>query len=186
MTALLRVNWQRRRQQGFNYSASATWSGSDYDPGMGFILRNGFTQLGGEVAYDWLPGASSSLQRVSPSFSASIFLRNDDLGTDLNVNQAIESVEIEHFWSLEFRSGDRVFVGPELLIEDLDEPLDFPENTSVPAGRYTFFAVGGIYTIHDGRLMFRSVPRSSLRRKMLAERLGERRCNEEDSPGSQS
>ncbi|MCH8960051.1 MAG: carbohydrate binding family 9 domain-containing protein [Bacteroidetes bacterium] len=152
-TALLRVNWQRRRQQGFNYSASATWSGSDYDPGMGFILRNGFTRLGGEVAYDWLPGESSSLRRVSPSFSASVFLRNDDLGTDLNVNQAIESAEIEHFWTLEFRSGDRLFVGPKVQVEDLEAVLAFPEDTEVPAGRYTFYNVGGLFFMHDGRLL---------------------------------
>ena len=152
-TGLLRATWQRRRQEGFNYSASLTRSGSDYDPGMGFITRNGFTRLGGDLAYDWLPGESPTFRRISPGFAASVFLRNDDLSNDRSVDQAIESAEIEHFWTLQFRSGDFLFVGPELLIEDLDEPLDFPEDTGVPAGRYTFFNVGGFYSMHDGRLL---------------------------------
>ncbi len=152
-TALLRATWQRRRQQGFNYSASATRSGADYNPGMGFITRNGFTRLDGEVAYDWLPSESSTFRRISPGFSASIILRNDDLGTDLNVNQAIESASVGLSGVLEFRSGDFLFAGPEVEIEDLEEAIEFPEDTDVPVGRYTFYTLSAFFMMHDGRLL---------------------------------
>ena len=99
-SALLRATWTRRRQQGFNYAASLTRSGRDYDPGLGFIRRNGFTRLGGEVAYDWLPDESSSFRRISPSLFGSVFVRNEDLGKDMTINQAIESASLGNSWTV--------------------------------------------------------------------------------------
>ena len=150
-TALMRATWTRRRQQGFNYAASLTRSGADYDPGVGFITRNGFTRLGGGIGYGWFPAETSALRQVTPNLEASVFFRNDDLGDGLN--RAIESAAIGHDWELEFKSGDNLFVGPEIVVEDLVEPLDFPDDTVVPPGRYTFSTFRAFYFMHDGRLL---------------------------------
>ncbi len=150
-TALLRATWTRRRQEGFNYNISLTRSGSDYNPGVGFIRRNGFTRLGGWTAYGWFPGETSRFRQVTPSLEASVFFRNDLLGDGLN--RAIESASIGHDWQLEFKSGDNLFVGPEVVVEDLVEPLDLPDAATVPAGRYTFSTFRVFYFMHDGRLL---------------------------------
>ncbi|MFQ5570392.1 MAG: DUF5916 domain-containing protein [Rhodothermales bacterium] len=150
---LVRVQWQRRRQRGFNYSNSVTWSGDDYTPGMGFVTRNGFTRLGSRVAYDWYPGGTSALRRLSPSLTSSVFFRNEDLGGEKSLNRAIESVSLRHSWSLELKSGDNLSLGTQMQVEDLDHALSFPEDTNVPAGRYTFYGLSGSLRLHNGRLL---------------------------------
>ena len=70
----------------------------------------------------------------------------------MNVNQTIESASVGLSAVLEFRSGDFLFAGPEIEIEDLEEAIEFPENTWVPAGRYTFYTLSAFVMMHDGRL----------------------------------
>ncbi len=143
--ALVLAQWERRRSEGFHYEARLTRAGADYRPGMGFITRQDFTELTSRFAYGRFPGAGSAFTSVTPEVSGTVAFRNDD-GT-------VESASVEHEWGLDFKSGRSVEGEVEVRTEDLRRPLAFPENTSVPAGRYTF-ATGNVgYESPNGQLL---------------------------------
>ncbi len=142
---LLRARWQRRGQQGLTYTAALTRSGDAYDPGLGFVTRRGFTQPFGSLSYGWFAGDASPIRRVTPSLFASVYFRNDD--------GSVESVFLNHAWNVELKTGDNLQFGPQLQVEDLTEPLSFPEDTEVPAGRHTFYTFQGSYRMQSGRLL---------------------------------
>ena len=50
------------------------------------------------------------------------------------------------------KSGDEYEFELSAQVEDLLEPLTFPENTSVPVGRYDFYELSGEYRMRDGTL----------------------------------
>ena len=50
------VNWNRRGIKGLGYNLSYSRSGDNFNPGIGFELRNNYTRLGERVQYGWIPG----------------------------------------------------------------------------------------------------------------------------------
>jgi len=136
-SGLFRAQWQRRGQQGLTYRAGLTWSGADYNPGIGFVTRRDFFQPRARLAYGWFAPESSSLRQITSSFSADVFLRNDD-GT-------VESAILTHAWNLEPKAGGSLNLSANLEVEDLREPLGLPEDTEVPEGRYTFYNLMASY-----------------------------------------
>ena len=139
------VRWERRRTEGLYYQGTVTRAGAEYRPDMGFITRRDFTKLGGRVAYGWFLSGVSSLRKVTPEASGTVALRNAD-GT-------VQSAEVEHEWNAEFDAGRTLEAEGRLRIEDLRDPLSFPENTSVPAGRYRFASAGLRHDPPEGQLL---------------------------------
>ncbi len=144
-TGLFRARWQRRGQQGLTYTAALTRSGADYNPGIGFVTRRAFTQPFGALSYGWFPEGDTPVRRVTPRAFASVYFRNED--------GSLESLFASHQWSVEMKSGDQFSLGGQLQVEDLRRTLFFPEDTEVPAGRYTFTRVQGSYRMNSGRLL---------------------------------
>ncbi len=133
----LLVELQRRRRDGFGYSTSFTWSGPDYDPGLGFTQRNDFVQLEERVWHGWLPSAESSLLWHALSLDALAILRNRD--------RTVESAELGPGWEFGRRSGAAGSIEAKLVYEDLQEPFLLPSDVTVPPGSYTFYRMGGSY-----------------------------------------
>jgi len=69
-----------------------------------------------------------------------------------NEDGTIESVDWNFWYYNEQKSGAEINPWANLVYEDLREPIAFPEDTDVPAGRYTFFTVHGGYEMAPGRL----------------------------------
>ena len=144
-SSLVVAQWARRRSEGVFYEISGIRSGADYRPDMGFVTRRDFTELSGALAYGRYPGAGSAFTSVTPKVNGSIALRN--------VDRTVQSAQVEHEWGFAFKSGRSLNADAEVRVEDLREPLAFPENTTVPRGRYTFGTVGLRYGAPDGNLL---------------------------------
>jgi len=139
------VRWERRRSDGLHYQTTLTRAGADYRPDVGFITRRDFTELGGDVAYGHFPEGTSLFRRITPRLSGTIALRNED--------GSAESMRLEHAWEWAFAAGQTLRPSVEVRMEDLRSPLDFPENTTVPAARYTFGSAGLQFGPSDGSLL---------------------------------
>ena len=144
--ARLRLNWQRRKQTGFGYDLGFSRAGLDYDPGIGFEMREDFTRLGNSVFYGWIEREESWLFRHRIFLNGFLFLRNAD--------GAVESAEIGPAWEFESKSGYTGNLALRILHEGVDEVIEFDDNGDVPVGEYTFFGLKGKVTTPWGRRLY--------------------------------
>ncbi|MYK17581.1 carbohydrate binding family 9 domain-containing protein [Candidatus Poribacteria bacterium] len=135
-TAMFLTELTRRTDVGFDYELVVARSGKDFLPGIGYTRREDFTQLRGSARYDWLMGKGTAIRQVSPlQFSGFIVLRNED--------RSVESAEFDYNTDFEWKSGAALSMDLEMDYEDLIEDEDFPEDTVIPAGSYTYFRTEG-------------------------------------------
>ena len=139
-----RFRLERRGQIGFSYIASMTWEGSDFNPGIGFVSRRDFYEPFMRATYGWFAKDSSPIRSIRPGLFAFIYFRNSD--------NSIESGFFRHDWDFSMKSGDMHTIEFSSTIEDLREPLSFPEDTEVPIGTYDFYTLGWQYEMRDGNL----------------------------------
>ena len=139
------VRWERRRTKNLHYQGTVTRAGADYQPDLGFITRRDFTEVDGRVAYGWFPSGDGALRKLTPDVEGTAAFRNTD-GT-------VESARLEHAWRAEFDDGRALYARGRVRTEDLREQLSLPEETGVPAGRYTFSAVDLGHGPSEGQLL---------------------------------
>ncbi|MFQ6113926.1 MAG: DUF5916 domain-containing protein [bacterium] len=142
----MRVNWERRTIKGISYNLSYSQSGDDYNPGIGFEMRDNYTRFGNSVLYGWIPGKESSLLRHQISVNGFLFLRNTD--------RSIESAIIGPGWEFTTKSGYSGEIAANIDYEDLREPFSLSDNIEVPAGQYTFYGLNGEFSTPMGKLFF--------------------------------
>ncbi len=58
----LLVQWERRNLKGLSYEMMYTYSGDQFNPGIGFELFDNFQGIRGKLNYGWLPGEKSGLR----------------------------------------------------------------------------------------------------------------------------
>ncbi len=138
--------WERRVMQGFNYEFSLTRSGKDFLPAIGYTTREDFTEFSWRVHYDSWPEESLRLRKYSLfQILGSAAYRNTD-GT-------LESAWAEWGTDCSWKSGAFIWADAEIYHEDLREAIEFPDNTEIPTGSYTYqrLEVGG--STPPGRLL---------------------------------
>ncbi|MFT4604040.1 MAG: hypothetical protein ACI9W4_000759 [Rhodothermales bacterium] len=128
--ALARLWWERRTQAGLSYRGGATYSGNAYNPGVGFSTRDDYFSPRIGVGYGWFPGEKSLFRRVSPSSLWRAYYRRAD--------SSLESAFWLNSLALEFKTGHNLTLEAEYQLDDLTSQVDFPEDTTVPAGTYEF------------------------------------------------
>lgn len=141
--SLIRVEWQRRRQQGFNYSLWFTQWGEQFVPRMGFYTQTGFSQPFGRMGYGWILGENSRIRQISINVFGNTFVRNSDGKLDL--------AYWGNFNRLEMKSGEMYSISTFGSYEDLPDTLSLPKDTYVPSGTYTFYSTNINYTSPAGR-----------------------------------
>ncbi len=145
----LSVNWERRTLKGFAYDLMATYSGADFNPGLGFQMRDDYTRLGNRILYGWISDEASSLLRHDVFLDGFLVRRNSDGST--------ESVEIGPGWEFMTKSSAMGKVEARTYYEDLTDSLSFSDDVSVPPGSYTFFGVRGFYLSPMGRMFYTQI-----------------------------
>lgn len=146
-TGRLNVDLERRRRQGPGYQTQFVWSGRDYHPASGFTQRNDFTQLDQVLWYTWLPDASSRFIWHSLQMRGLFFFRN--------VGFELETAEIGPAWEFSFKSGADALIESFVTHESILLPFKLSDRVEVPAGAYTFYRIGGNYSMSQ-RHLFRT------------------------------
>lgn len=124
------VNWERRKQEGLSYSAGINYSGTEFDPGIGFEMIDNFIATAPSLRYTWISPEKSWLQ------SHNIWLFNYAFfgvpGNSLliyNLNPA---------WTFTSKNSWTGSIGPVYRIDHLDEDFELSESVVVPSGRYSY------------------------------------------------
>jgi Domain of unknown function (DUF5916) len=144
-SAFARVQIERRGDTGLGLSSAVSYSGRDYNPGIGFVRRRDFLSYFANVSYGWFPSDESAIRKVTPSLFISSFYRN--------VDGSLESLRASQSWNFDMKSGASFRPSLSIEVEDLLQELNFPENTTVPVGRYTFASAQISYNFPDGTLI---------------------------------
>ncbi len=131
--------FERRLRDGIGYRTDFVWSGPDYNPGMGFIQRADFTQVGQEISYTRRPGDDSSFIYQTFLLSGEAFYRNEDW--------TAETIEFGPAWSFMLKTGAFGNIGFQMVHEDLLFPFSLDEDVFIPEGDYTFYKATAGYTM---------------------------------------
>ncbi len=124
------LNWSRFNQKGLNYNFTWTRSGKDFDPKIGFLMRNNYTHYYGGLGYGWIPGESSVLQNHQIGINAILFTDNAD--------NSAQSFQTGITYDFKFKSGYSGMFSISHLFENVADTFSLSKTSFVPAGKYGF------------------------------------------------
>jgi len=134
----------RRNDIGLSFQSGVSYSSADFNPGIGFVQRNDFTQVSWDVQYGWISPEEAKLRQHDGSTYGNIYFRNED--------GSIESVRAGASWDFNLKSSARARTTLNFIVEDLTSELSFPNDTSVPEGRHSFLEWEASYNLSSGNL----------------------------------
>ena len=127
------INWERRSEEGFVYQFEYSYTGQEFEPGIGFVRQGSMQKLGGNLMYGWLHGPESKFFSNQVNVRAQRYLRLED--------GKLESLSIQPGWEITLKSGYRIEIGPEYQEEGVlrDFPISVADGVWVMAGVYQFY-----------------------------------------------
>ena len=143
--ARLRIGWERRTRKGLGFNLGFSYSGRDYNPGMGFEMREDFSRFGNRVLYGWLPGEKSFLSQHYLFTDGYVYFRNAD--------HSLESVEIGPGWGFLTKGGWNGELAFKMYRESVREEISFFDKIFVPPGDYSFCGLKGYVQTAYGKLL---------------------------------
>jgi len=142
--ARFRIGWERRTTKGLGYNLSFSRAGADYNPGMGFEMRENYTRFGNQILYGWIHKKESPFVRSNVFLNGFVIFKNQD--------QSTESLEIGPGWQFELKSGYNGNISAKLYQEDVSESFLFSDDkTEIPIGKYRFGGLNLHFGTPEGR-----------------------------------
>jgi hypothetical protein len=123
-------NWERRSEEGFAYDVRYTYSGLNFNPGIGFIRRGGVQGLSGRILYGWFPGEDSWIFNTNINIRARRYHRLEDGN--------LESMDISPGLEINTKKGHRVDISWEIASEGVLEDFDLSDSIVISSGEYLF------------------------------------------------
>jgi len=139
--AKLRFNWQKRSVAGFGYDLSWHRAGMEYNPALGFELRENVTRWGADLWYGWMPAKESKIFLHQPRIKAAIYRKN---GMDYT-----ETGELGVSWKFQAKTAAFLIAGYNYQTEYLADTFELSDEVYVPPGKYDY---------HYGQVMFLTSP----------------------------
>ena len=124
------INWEKRKQEGFTYSALFTYSGTEFEPGIGLEIFEDYFASMADLRYNWISPESSWLQNHYVSL-LNYHLNSVTDGTLLIYHSSPG-------WLFNAKNG---WMGSFNLVynyENLEEEFEILDLVTVPAGKYQF------------------------------------------------
>jgi len=143
------VNWERRSEEGFAYDVDYSYSGLKFNPGIGFVRRNGVHGGGARLLYGWIPGEQSWLFNYQINVRANRFVRLEDGN--------LESMQISPGFEINTKKGIHAEISTETSREGVLEDFNLSDSIVIQAGEYTFSGFEGRFgTSEADRISVRS------------------------------
>ena len=132
----MRFSWERRSQKGLGYNFSYSYSGENFNPGVGFEIRENYQALIGEVQWGWFPDKHSKLFSHNVNFKTIYFFSS--------ITGEIESGASSSGWMFQTKNFLMGTIEVKRMIENVTEELSFSDDVTVPLGNYEFYGVEGM------------------------------------------
>jgi hypothetical protein len=122
--------WERRSEEGFAYDFNYTYSGLKFNPGIGFVMRNGVQGGSARFMYGWIPGEQSKLFNYNVNIRGSRFVRLED--------GQLESMQISPGFELNTKKNIHSEISAEIQKEGVLYDFNLSDSIVIEAGEYTF------------------------------------------------
>ncbi len=135
------IQWEDRKQVGFNYSLSYSQVDLNYEPGLGFEMRKNYKAIGDRISWGWFPGEKSSFYYLQFSVNSQAYFSN-------TTNQ-LETFLISSFLQLEWNNRSIVQFTYSRFLDNPPGAFNLSQNNVIQPGKYinnTF----NIATRHQG------------------------------------
>jgi hypothetical protein len=139
----LKAGLERRKFAGVSFDLNYHYSGIDYNPGMGFQLRQNYMRFGDRISYGWQPGADSPLQRIMLSAISSVYLSN--------LTREVETSETGTSLQVDWKRGDMVMLEGTYVTDNISATFSLSPNVDIPAGSYQYPTTSLMYQTPIGR-----------------------------------
>lgn len=124
------VHWERRKRDGFSYLFAGSYSGTDFDPGIGFEIFDDYYVTREELRYTWISPDSARLQ------SHDLLIRNYHLNSVLD--GSLLTYHVSPNWTFATKSGWWGTISMIYNYEFLEEEFEILDPVVVPIGKYHF------------------------------------------------
>lgn len=138
------VNWEHRNQKGFGYDFVYSWSGDQFNPGIGFEIKDNYQFVRSILQNGWFPKGESFIRYHKLSLTA-FGIWNTSNGLHETTNGLLK-------WNFEAKKGYFGNVALNWFLEDLADTLSLGnDQASVLPGRYSFTNISSGYTTSGAR-----------------------------------
>jgi hypothetical protein len=118
--ARISARWERRTSKGLGYNLGYSWSGTHFNPGIGFEMMEDFSSVRAGIKYGWLPGEKAKL------YSHSLELRC--LYMAYAADGSIMSFDFNPSWSFLTKNQWQGTLNLHYNVENLKESLEIIED----------------------------------------------------------
>jgi len=122
--------WERRSEEGFAYDLDYSYSGTKFNPGIGFIMRNGVHGGGARLLYGWIPGEDSWLFNYNVNVRGDRYVRLED--------GKLESMQVSPGFEINTKNGIHAEISTETSWEGVLYDFNLSDSIVINAGDYTF------------------------------------------------
>ena len=123
-------NWERRSENRLGYNFSYIYSGSEFNPGIGFIMRHAIHGVSGSILYGWVPAEKSKLLNYSINLTGNFYQRLSDCG--------IESINVYPYFAFGTKKGVYGQIGVQYQREGVLNDFNLSDKVRVLTGDYSF------------------------------------------------
>jgi len=131
--SFIMVNWERRSEEGFAYNVNYTYSGQQFNPGIGFVMRGGVQGINGQLLYGWIPGEQSKLFNYNINVRAERYTRLEDGN--------LESMQISPGFEINTKKDIHAEISLEFQQEGVQFEFDLSDSIPIKAGDYSFTGI---------------------------------------------
>jgi hypothetical protein len=137
------VNWERRSEEGFAYNLSYAYSGEKFNPGIGFVRREGVQGGEASLLYGWIMGEKSKIYSSAISFRAEYFERLGD--------GKMESLSMGPGFEIQTKKQYGIDISLEYQEEGVQWPFQISDSISIDQGNYQLVGLRGDLRTPDSK-----------------------------------
>ena len=141
----VRLNFQRQNDNGLGYGLGYSYAGKDYNPGIGFELRQNYQRYMCGLWYGFFHDEKSWLHHHEPVITASFYTRN--------IDGAVESASINPKWLFETKSGYYLELNALLLYENVPTEFLISKGVNIPEGKYHYKNITTVFVTPSGQAL---------------------------------
>jgi hypothetical protein len=134
----LLVNWEHRNQKGVGYDFVYTWSGKQFNPGIGFEELENYHGVKGVVQYGWFPAEKK------PVLYQRVYVTAANIWNTVTMSQ--ETFKGSLSWYVEAKKGYYGSSGIYWTQDDITDTLYIAAGQAyIPPGRFRFANMSVLY-----------------------------------------